>query len=386
MTNGHHLTSAFEGQELPTSDSVQALEELIALADAIQDGELGPADYEQARRALAVLWADLKQASPTIRQQLASSVADLDRSTLETLQKAVEGARPIRMATWGVMSPQPRQWLVESWLPAGRVAMLTGEGGAGKSRLALQLAAGVASGGGPDGAWLEAPGGVLRLGNSIPADGAPVVFASWEDEPDEFYRRLHQISGQAAPWVKPERQQNLIIANMMGEGPVWAPSQGSHLASMAELTATGDRLRRLCQQAGARLLIMDPLAAAYASQENTRGLVRAFVSHWDDWAQSHDCAILLLAHPPKSSTYNYAGSTDWLGAVRALWSLQRADTTVQEESFAASTWRLISVKGNYRGPTDTVKLRWDASVDQLCWQVVGDYQKQSTQDGYDYDS
>ena len=386
MTNGHHLTSAFEGQELPTSDSVRALEDLISLADAIQDGELGSEDYELARRALAVLRADLKQASPTIQQQLASSAADLDRSTLEALQKAVEGAKPIRVATWGVMSPQPRQWLVENWLPAGRVAMMTGEGGSGKSRLALQLAAGVASGGGPDGAWLEAPGGVLRLGNSIPADGAPVVFASWEDEPDEFYRRLHQISGRAAPWVNPERLQNLLIANMMGEGPVWAPTQGGHISSLAELTQTGDRLRRVCQAAGARLLIMDPLAAAYASQENTRGLVRAFVSHWDDWAQTNNCTILLLAHPPKSSAYNYAGSTDWLGAVRALWSLQRVEQPSQDAGAKTGTWKLDSVKGNYRGPTETVQLRWDALAEHLRWQVVGEFRNPPEGEGYDYDS
>ena len=91
--------------------------------------------------------------------------------------------------------PQPRQWLVDESLPAGRVALLTGEGGAGKSRLALQLAAGVASGG-DHREWITSPHGIMRLGNAVPPNGASVVFASWEDEPEEFYRRLHQISGQ----------------------------------------------------------------------------------------------------------------------------------------------------------------------------------------------
>ena len=226
MTNGHHVTPSFEGEELPYTGAELAIEKLVSLADEIQNGGLDAPNYEAAVAALASLREQIDRGPRSFRQIITTAAMDLDPPLLETMERAVEGAKPIRVSTWGIMRPQPRRWLVQDWLPAGRVAMLTGEGGAGKSRLALQLAAGVASGGGSDGAWLEAPQGVLSLGDSIHQGGAPVVFASWEDEPDEFWRRLHQISGQAAPWVSPERLHNLFIANMMGEGPVWAPSHG----------------------------------------------------------------------------------------------------------------------------------------------------------------
>ena len=386
MTNGHHINEVFEGKNLPTDPVQMAFEVLISLAEEIQNCHLDTAAYDSAQDALAILRAQVERAPQTIQQHLASAAVALEPSVVDTLSRVIEGAKPIRVAAWGRTKPGARKWLVEDWLPAGRVAMLTGEGGAGKSRLALQFAAGVASGGGDEGTWLKAPPGVLRLGSAVPPEGVPVVFASWEDEPDEFYRRLHQISGTEAPWVSPERLKNLLIANMMGEGPVWAPSPGGHISSMAGLTATGSRLRLLCERAGARLLILDPLAAAYASQENTRGLVRAFVSHWDDWGQEHDCTILLLAHPPKSTGFSYAGSTDWLGAVRALWSLQRKEKSGQEANPSSATWKLESVKGNYRGPAETVQLSWDLSADHIRWQVAADYAMQSAQGAYDYDS
>ena len=363
--NGHH--QAFEGAELSPDMESQALLDLMALADDIEAGRLNEEDHRHAREALAILQREVERGPTGFRQAVAMAQTDLRRS-LETLTRAIETATPLRVSTWGDALPEPRQWLINDRLPAGRVALLTGEGGAGKSRLALQLGAGIASGG-EQGEWISSPGGIMRLGNAVPVDGAHVVFASWEDEPQEFYRRLHQISGSAAPWVKPERLEKLHIVNLVGEGPVWAPPQGRHISTMAELTVTGERLRRLCEQENARLLVLDPLAAAYASDENARGLVRAFVSHWDAWGQANNCAVLMLAHPPKSAGVTYAGSTDWQGAARALWTLQAEI----DKSAAASprNWKLEFVKGNYGPRPEPLRLRWDTGGAGLRWEVMG---------------
>ena len=222
----------------------------------------------------------------------------------------------------------------------------------------------------------------MRLGRAVPEDGANVVFASWEDEPEEFYRRLHQISGNSAPWVSPERLEKLRIVNLVGEGPVWAPPQGRHISTMAELTVTGERLRRLCEREDARLLVLDPLAAAYAADENARGLVRAFVSHWDAWGQDNNCTVLILAHPPKSAGMNYAGSTDWQGAARALWTLQ-AEISKSPEA-GPRMWKLEFVKGNYGPRPEPLQMRWDTGAG-LRWEVVGETVGDPEEEDYDVD-
>ena len=379
--NGHHHAAAFEGAELTPDMESQALLDLMGLADDIEAGRLTAEGHRLAQEALAVLRRDAERGPASFRQAVAMAQADL-RGSLETLTRAIETATPLRVTTWGSTLPEPRRWLIDERLPAGRVALLTGEGGAGKSRLALQLAAGVASGGN-NREWITGPHGMMRLGSAVPEDGAGVVFASWEDEPEEFYRRLHQISGQPAPWVKPDRLERLRIVNLVGEGPVWAPAQGRHISTMAELTVTGERLRRLCEHEDARLLVLDPLAAAYASDENARGLVRAFVSHWDAWGQANNCAVLILAHPPKSAGMNYAGSTDWQGAARALWTLQ-ADIDKSAEA-SPRTWKLEFVKGNYGPRPEPLRLRWDTGGAGLRWEVIGETQG-DVEGGYEVDS
>ena len=377
--NGHH--NAFEGAELMPDAESQALLELMALADEVEAGRLTEDGHRRALEALAMLRRDVERGPSGFRQAVAMAQTDL-RGSLETLTRAIETATPLRVATWGNTRPQPRQWLIDERLPAGRVALLTGEGGAGKSRLALQLAAGVASGG-DHREWIATSHGTMRLGDAVPADGANAVFASWEDEPEEFYRRLHQISGQAAPWVKPERLQKLRVVNLVGDGPVWAPAQGRHISTMAELTVTGERLRRLCEREDARLLVLDPLAAAYAADENARGLVRAFVSHWDAWGQANNCAILILAHPPKSAGMSYAGSTDWQGAARALWTLQAEIDRSTEAS--PRTWKLEFVKGNYGPRPEPLRLRWDTGGGGLRWEAIGGITSDATDEGYEVD-
>ena len=314
------------------------------------------------------------------------------RDVIRRLVREIDGTpepRTITLSTWvNQPEPEPRKWLVKAWLPAGRVALLTGPGGVGKSRLVLQLAAGIASGGhDQEDAWIEAPSNAMDLGAGVGRQGSPVVYASWEDEPEETWRRLSAISSQtAAPWVTPERLTEFHVADMAGHGPVWAPSSGRHISALATITEAGQELRRLCEEKEARLLVLDPLAAAYAGDENARGLVRAFVSDWDAWGRDTQCAVLLVAHPPKSGD-NYAGSTDWQGAVRNMWTLNKSQRGQKPRGSGKSDdnrpfeWRLSCEKSNYGPKPEPLHLDWDADGESLRWKVTGPWETAATPAG-----
>ena len=229
---------------------------------------------------------------------------------------------------WSGAAPS-REWICNGWL-GYRLTLFTGHGGRGKSRLALQLAAAIASG--APSSWIppEPDSTPTVPCAAIDASGASVLLASWEDEQDEVHRRLQTMAAdERLPWAASERiQDRLHFADMAGYGPLWETTDYSN---NGKLTGTGHELREIAERIKARLLIIDPRAAAYAGDENNRAQVRAFISHWDRWARETRCAVLIVDHLPKYSSKprksgsdepSYAGSTDWHNAARSVWTLE----------------------------------------------------------------
>ena len=252
---------------------------------------------------------------------------------------------PVTARTDWTAEPGPRQWLVDDWLPAGRVALLSGQGGAGKSRLALQLAL----------ALVEGRKDWLPDGPDL-VDSGPAVVATWEDEPDEITRRLQGMAGN------PDRlaalKDKLHVLDFAGKGAFWQPPADSsrHTSTLGELTLAGEWTRAYCETHKARLVVVDPLAAAYACNENDRGLVRAFMTSWDGWARATGCAVLIVSHPAKAAESDYSGSTDWHASARAVWKLGKAETGAGngdgKTKEKAPAYRLDCLKTSYGTPTN----------------------------------
>ena len=248
------------------SEDPDSMEDWRALKDAAEAARpTGTNPLDEAVRTITSLRED--KADP---RTIAQAFLDLDAR--------LRAAKPLEIASLVNPNPPGVDWLIDGWLLWGRVALLAGDGGLGKSRLALRLAAGIASAE-PD--WLSgittAEGSRRRL---LQIDApANVVIATWEDDLDEFDRRLAAIGKHDATGGR------IKFVDMADHGPLWAPLRSGHVSSIASLTTAGEKLREYAESVEARMLVIDPLAAAYAGDENVRGLVRAFLSSWDAWGR-----------------------------------------------------------------------------------------------------
>ena len=128
---------------------------------------------------------------------------------------------------------------------------------------------------------------------------------------------------------------------MRPEGGLWGAERGEHTSTAGNWLHGGTALLNYAAAAQSRLLIIDPLAAAFVQNENDRALVRAFLSALDQWAEDHNCAVLIISHPPKSDSAQ-SGSTDWRNGVQAVWTLETAQIMDKE------TKKLIPTPGRER--------------------------------------
>ncbi len=238
-----------------------------------------------------------------------------------------------------------REWIIDGLVPDSVVTMLSGDGGTGKSLLALQLAAAVATGR----AWV----------GRMPNRAGPAMVLSAEDDSAELHRRLADIA--AAEDLSLADLAPLHIASLAGEDALLATldKKSNTLAA----TALYDALDRRMAEIEPVLLVLDTLADLTAGDENTRSHARQFVGFLRRLALRHRCAVVLLAHPSltgMSSGSGLSGSTAWNGSVRSRLYLKR----IAEEGHDPNPDRrlLRTMKSNY-GPTgDEIKLTWRAGV------------------------
>ena len=204
------------------------------------------------------------------------------------LQITNETSKPaLKLINATEIVPQEIKWLWYPFIPFGKVTLLQGDPGDGKSTFMLHLSA------------LLSSGKALPLcEESPPSDPINIIYLTTEDDmADTVVPRFLQAGGDR-----------------------------SHLTFIDEseqhITFSDERIRQAIDATGAKLLILDPLSAYIGKCSlNSANEVRPEFNYLIQTARETGCAIVVIAHLNKNtdvkSLYRAAGSIDVMGAVRS---------------------------------------------------------------------
>lgn len=227
--------------------------------------------------------------------------------------------------------PERVRWLWDGRLPIGKMVVLDGDPGLGKSTVAAFIAGVVTTGGTwPDGTTCEHTGDVVLLAAE---DGLADTIRPRLDAVGADCSRVHAVEGVS------------VVDEETGERYLRPPT----LADVNEL-------HRLVVQTSARLVVIDVLMAYLPTGVDSHRDqdVRRVLSRLAAMAEATGCTVLLLRHLNKAKggdpMYRGGGSIGIVGAVRSG-LLVAADPDDPELRV------MVSIKSNLGPPPDALTYR-----------------------------
>ena len=241
------------------------------------------------------------------------------------------------VARWQDRDPPALVFTIAELVPQGMVTLLSSWGGAGKTLL-LQIAGTVIS-----------AGGMNFLGRATVAGKAAGVFA--EDPEAVLHARQPRINSYFG--IDYDRIGGRYFPQSYFGQPAQLWRSGDLTPFFAELEA---QLRRI---EGLRFLSLDNAAVLFASDENSRAEVTAFIGALNGLADRLGIGIILSAHASKSQDGTplrvTSGSTAWVNACRSVVELRTGDDRSGDDRQGPS---LVVVKANHAPTGTTIPLEW----------------------------
>ena len=191
------------------------------------------------------------------------------------------------------------QWLWYPFIPFGKVTLIQGNPGKGKTWLAMAIAAYCTNG--------------KELPNALPIEPFNVLYQTAEDGiADTIKPRLAKCGA------------DMTRVRFINEDE-------------KQLSMTDDRIEKAIRQNSVRLMIMDPIQAYLGANVdmNRANEIRPLFRHLSTIAERTGCAIVLIGHLNKSSgsqsDYRSLGSIDIAAAVRSILFVEKVEKEKEQD-------------------------------------------------------
>lgn len=210
--------------------------------------------------------------------------------------------------------PRAVRWLWKGRIPRGKVSIIAGDPGLGKSQVCASLASVVTNGG-------------LWPVDRTPCEQGSVVILSAEDDPEDTIRPRLEAAGADV-----SRVTILQAVRYQNDDAVTAErgfNLGEDMAKLRDL---------LMALEDVRLVVIDPVSAYLGTLDSHKNAeVRAMLMPLSSLAAVTDCSILLVSHLTKgqagSVLARIQGSMAFGAAARAVWGVTKDHDNAQRRLF-----------------------------------------------------
>ena len=245
--------------------------------------------------------------------------------------------------------PEQTTWVWFPYIPAGRITIIAGDPGTGKSQISIDLISRISRGDGmPDG--------------TVAAMSGYCAVVTAEDHTSEtVIPRIMACGG--------DRKRLAVVRKVKIDG------QERYLSLPRDL----GYLRQFILKYQLKVLVLDPLDAFLGKTLDTykNHDVRLALSPLEDVAEETNCAVIIIAHLNKkedvATLYRVGGSIGFIGAARSVLAVSRRE---QNEEM----WVLYSLKSNLckRPPALTyqiegVQVHDDIPISHIVWRGHSDF-------------
>ena len=193
---------------------------------------------------------------------------------------------PLRMICMDSIQAVPVTWLWYPYIPYGKITIIQGDPGEGKTTLVLHLAAALTQGRCP--------------GSEEVCEPVTVIYQTAEDGmADTIKPRLLSAGADCTRVLFIDESRKCI-------------------------SMTDDRLEEAIRQTDARLVILDPIQAYLGADVDMHRAneIRPIMSHLGGLAEQYGCAIVLIGHMNKAvgvkASYRGLGSIDFAASARSV--------------------------------------------------------------------
>jgi RecA-family ATPase len=263
----------------------------------------------------------------------------------EPQQRGLPTIGTLSPVDWTGKEAPAYDWMVEGCFLRGTVAMMSGDGGLGKSLLMQQLLTAAAVGR----PWLGL--------DTQPARGYAFFC---EDDEGELHRRQERINDHYE--VSYAELGGVRYASRVGQENVLV--EFDRRTDQPRRMPLFDALAEDVKRHQAQIVVLDTLADVFAGNEIVRNQVRRFVTALRKLAMEIQGVIILTAHPSLSGMATgsgISGSTAWNNSVRSRIYLTKPKSNDEEEE--DHNERLLRTMKNNQGPFGgALRLRWRDGV------------------------